>query len=172
MVARARKEKLEKIYLGRTGGKVYGEVRKFFLVMVWGISILTRGRKKWLWNKFIPGIIFFGGLAALIIHGLWNRHLLKTYPHYTIGTTIQTYWTFASGKQLEYGYTVNNKYYKNSDSYDDKSKVPGGKCFVKLYVNDPNISEILQDKPVPDSIKIAPPQGWKEIPYGVATSMQ
>ena len=119
---------------------------------------------KWVWIKLFPGIIFIGGFTTLFVHGQRNQYLLRTYPRYTIGTTIKTYWTFASGHQLEYEHEVKNKYYKNSDRFNENSIVPGGRYYVKFYSNDPDICEILQDIPVPDSIKTAPINGWEKIP--------
>lgn len=38
------------------------------------------------------------------------------------------------------------------------------KRFIVNFVEDKELSRILLDIPVPDSIKSAPPEGWKELP--------
>ena len=121
--------------------------------------------KKWIWNKLIPWILFLGGFLVVIIHGQHQRHLLKKFPRYTIGTTTKTYWTVSAGKWVEYFYIVNNVCLNNDERYND-SQVPGGKYYVKFYVKDPKNSELLQDKPVPDSIKEAPPKDGRKFRGG------
>ena len=115
-------------------------------------------------NKLIPGIIFFGGLAAIVVFTELKQYQLRTYPHYTIGITTGAYWTLRSGKQIEYSYTVNNKSYEWHNRLGYDIKVMNGRYFVKYDTKDPSISKLLQDFPVPDSIKTAPPNGWKEPP--------
>ncbi|WP_187264282.1 hypothetical protein [Pontibacter beigongshangensis] len=125
--------------------------------------MLSSKQKKWILNKLIPGIIFFG---TLIVVGYiaWRRNnLLEEYPRYTIGTTTETYWTSASGKKLRYKYKVGGKIYTGSNHYEDKTQVPA-RYFVWFSEVDPEVARILQDKPVPDTIKVAPPDGWKKLP--------
>ena len=72
-----------------------------------------------------------------------------------------------SGDYVDYVYTVNGIDYQNSSDYlHDKygTKATGGRYYVKYDVTHPQRSDLLQNKPVPDSIKEAPPNGWDKIP--------
>ena len=126
--------------------------------------MITQEKKKWIYHQLIPFILVFGGLIILIIFGQIWQHEFRTHSRYTIGTTTGTYWTLGSGKKIEYMYFVNNSKKTMSDNDEDGTKSLGGRYFVKYDTKKPFISRLLQDKPVPDSIKTAPPDGWKEIP--------
>ena len=125
-------------------------------------------RKKWILNKLLPGVIFFGGLAFAILWGESKKYFLNRSHRYTIGVTKRTYWTLSLGEQLDYTYKVSEKVYDNTVRYNDKSKVPNGRYFVEYYTKDPSNSRLLQDLPVPDSIKKAPDEGWGYLPKDIA----
>jgi len=40
----------------------------------------------------------------------------------------------------------------------------GKRYYVKFSIKDPNLSDFLENRPVPDSIKTATPNGWVKIP--------
>ena len=126
--------------------------------------MITQEKKKWIYQQLIPFILVFGGLLAGIIFGLWRQHQISIYKRYTIGITIKTYWTISNGKRVDFRYTVKNNAYENEDMYGYECKVPNGRYFVKYDTKDPSISKLIQNEPVPDSIKVSPPDGWKEIP--------
>ena len=126
--------------------------------------MITQEKRKWIYQQLIPFVLVYGGIIAVVIYTEIKQHQLRTYPRYTIGTTTGAYWTLGSGKQVEYIYVTNNQIHKLSNEHEYDSKVIGGRYFVKYDTEDPSISKLLQDKPVPDSIKTAPPDGWKEIP--------
>lgn len=46
----------------------------------------------------------------------------------------------------------------------DEKFILGNRYYVKFETNNPKNSQILLNKPVPDSIKEAPSQGWDKIP--------
>lgn len=88
------------------------------------------------------------------------------YGKYTIGEV--TYIKKKSkGRMLEVSFI----YIKNKNKFENNSRVRNkkrellGKKFLVLYLsNKHNDAQILLEHPVPDSIKSAPPNGWKELP--------
>jgi hypothetical protein len=94
-----------------------------------------------------------------------RNHIYKNYGHYTIGTTIYKYLTPVSGSYIRYSYKVRNIYYEKDAPYTNAyPKYPGGRYYVEFNNNKPSMSKLLENKPVPDSIKEAPPDGWSKIP--------
>jgi hypothetical protein len=112
-------------------------------------------------KTLIVVLLLFG---FMIVYSIRRSYLLSHYERYTIGTTVNTFYTVPATKHVTYTYKMNYKYYKEDDYYNFNSKVPGGRYYVRFSAKNPNVSEILQDQPVPDSIKAAPPAGWSKIP--------
>jgi hypothetical protein len=102
---------------------------------------------------------------ALITYSIWRHYQLKDFARYTIGTTTKRFITAKSGFQIEYIFYVNGKKYKGArNEYNYHIQYPGNRYFVKYSYKYPSQSEIQWNLPIPDSIKIAPPDGWQEIP--------
>lgn len=101
-----------------------------------------------------------------IIYAVWRSNSLKRNARYTIGITGDTFLTTMSGTQIEYSYIVQYNNYRHSENYLNDTIKSGCQCrfYVKYDVKHPKISELLQNKPVPDSVKSAPPNGWDKIP--------
>ena len=64
-----------------------------------------------------------------------------------------------------YKYSVNNKSIDMTASFSSNEKfIIGDRYFIRFEKGNPKNSEILLDKPVPDSITNLPKEGWIEIP--------
>lgn len=93
------------------------------------------------------------------------KHNPVDYGNYTIGYIDRIYWPIISYKKVSYEYTVNGKKYSNSNIHDEDANPKKGRYYlVQFSLEDNSYSKIYQDIPVPDSIKQAPPGGWKERP--------
>lgn len=127
---------------------------------------LTEKRKKWIWNKLTPAVILILAFGGSIIYGIKRSKEYNANAIYTIGVTTKTSWTVGSGKWVLFDFYFSGKKYSGTSRYDDYAnpKVPGGRYYVKFNHKKPDESGILQNLPVPDSIKSAPPAGWKMIP--------
>ena len=125
---------------------------------------LKAERKKRIWNKFTPATLLIVVILGSIIYGSKEASELNENAAYTIGTTVKTYWTVAYGQWVIYSYWVEGNRYTGNSRYIESTKVPGGKYYVKFNKKDPEESVFVQDKPVPDTIKIAPEKGWEKIP--------
>ncbi|CVK17036.1 hypothetical protein Ga0061079_1152 [Apibacter mensalis] len=112
------------------------------------------------WNYLFIIIPFIG----VLIYNHIKVSPLK-YGNYTIGYIDRIYWPIVNHKKVSYEYTVNGKEYSKSSIYNsDKRPKKGHRYLVQFSLEDNNVSDIFQDIPVPDSIKQAPPGGWKERP--------
>lgn len=118
-------------------------------------------------GKIINRIGLFLMFLAIVITGLYlylRQNKLENSHRYSIGTVTHfeaqqgsfgvDFKLIISGKEYDGGCTVYNKY----------NNIVGKRFFVKYYPKNPKNSEILLEKPVPDSIKEAPPNGWDKIP--------
>ncbi|MXP05573.1 MULTISPECIES: hypothetical protein [unclassified Apibacter] len=93
------------------------------------------------------------------------KHNPVEYGNYTIGYIDRIYWPIISYKKVSYEYTVKGKKYSNSNIHDEDANPKKGRYYlVQFSLEDNSYSKIYQDIPVPDSIKQAPPGGWKERP--------
>ncbi|MEC5396051.1 hypothetical protein [Bergeyella sp. RCAD1439] len=82
--------------------------------------------------------------------------------NYTIGYVSKVYWPIVSHKKATYVYVVNKKEYSNTQIYNNAEE--GKYYLVQFSLEDNSVSDIFQDIPIPDSIKSAPAEGWKELP--------
>lgn len=112
------------------------------------------------WN--IP--IFLIPFILLYMYISYKHNPIK-YGNYTIGYIDRIYWPIVNHKKISYEYTVNGKKYSGSDIYSSNKNPKKGRYYlVQFSLEDNYFSDIFQDIPVPDSIKQAPPGGWKERP--------
>lgn len=115
------------------------------------------------WNLVIFGIICLG-LYFLLDNYQKNRMDRIKQGYYTIGFIKETY-IASKHKNFRYNYIVNNKHYISSEGYDGRYKpIVGKKYLVQYSIKDNSESYLYQNIPIPDSIKSAPPNGWKELP--------
>lgn len=86
---------------------------------------------------------------------------------YTVGIFNNYSSTKGGGNYVFFSYSVNEKKFieKSRASDDDFSKSDVGKRFLVKYVEgEEDLSYLLLKYPVPDSVKSAPLDGWKELP--------
>ncbi|MXO32549.1 hypothetical protein [Apibacter sp. B2912] len=112
------------------------------------------------WNYLFIIIPFI-----LLYMNISYKHNPVEYGNYTIGYIDRIYWPIVNHKKVSYEYTVNDKVYSSSSIYRDSADPKVGHYYlVQFSLEDNSYSKIYQDIPVPDSIKQAPPGGWKERP--------
>lgn len=112
----------------------------------------------------ISAVVLAIGLAATLYLGYQRKKALSDGAGYTIGYTTGFLLT-SSGRDVEYYYVIRGKTYTGSRTYAYSAQVPGGRYWVKFSIEHPEISELYQNKPVPDHITEAPPGGWKKRPW-------
>ncbi len=124
------------------------------------------------------------GLCFLIGLGLWgvgtfikdffiNVPKLREKGKYTIGI-IYDYSQHKGGATIYYEYKTENKlYYSNAGAgWKEKESLLEKRFLVRYVYDEIDLSEILLVYPVPDSIKEAPPEGWKKKPeWAVETAI-
>ena len=118
-------------------------------------------------NKISKYILI--GLGLLVV-GSFMRDIfiygprLREKGKYTIGI-IYDYSQHKGGATIYYEYKAENKlYYSNAGAGWKEKESLLEKRFLVKYVEGEDLSKILLEYPVPDSIKEAPPEGWKKMP--------
>jgi len=93
-----------------------------------------------------------------------NQPKLREKGKYTIGI-IYDYSQHKGGATIYYEYKAENKlYYSNAGAGGKEKESLLEKRFLVKYVEGEDLSKILLEYPVPDSIKQAPPEGWEKLP--------
>jgi hypothetical protein len=111
----------------------------------------------------IVSVVFSVFLLSYMSYIGFTRYNALSGPvGYTAGTTVGFVVT-ASGRSVQYEYEVEGRRYSDIRTYAYNSIVPGGRYLVKFSVENPSISEIYQDKPIPVDI-VPPKEGWKSKP--------
>jgi hypothetical protein len=111
----------------------------------------------------LKGLVTFLMVVTLIFFFVYisvQRSKLASNGRYTIGTTIAQ-----NGKFISLKFKVNGQEFvadHNRLKYSPEER--DGRYFIKYLPSDPEVNEVYWDKPVPDCIGEAPPEGWKEIP--------
>ena len=116
-------------------------------------------------SKYI--LIGFG----LLIVGSFMRDIfiygprLREKGRYTIGYIYQ-HSPHKGGATIHYKYKVGGKLYYSKDTAGGikKNRLLEKRFLVRYVYDDIDLEEILLEYPVPDSIKEAPPEGWKKMP--------
>ncbi|MBN2757119.1 MAG: hypothetical protein JXR51_08085 [Bacteroidales bacterium] len=112
---------------------------------------------------FIIGILSI--IIYIIIKSQYESKKRADNPQYTIGLIINVRARAKLSVALEYSFKVNYEGYKSIRGIEKyNTKLIGKRFYVKFESGNPDNCEILLDKPVPDSIKEAPPEGWAKIP--------
>lgn len=123
-------------------------------------KIIQQLNKDSKWNLLlfiVPFIIYFS-------YKIYEHSFVKE-GNYTIGYIDKVYWSVISHKKISYSYKVNRAKYRGVDIYNSYKKPIEGKRYLIRFSNkNPKQSDIFQDIFVPDSVKSAPPNGWKELP--------
>lgn len=122
--------------------------------------------KEKLSKYYLMSIVIF-----IVITFLYGRFVtipkFKERGRYTIGIFNDYSPTKGGGNYVVFTYSINYKLFKERSkaSDDDFTKDDIGKRFLVKYVEgEEDLSYLLLKYPVPDSIKSAPPNGWKELP--------
>ncbi|MDR3025597.1 hypothetical protein [Chryseobacterium sp.] len=119
---------------------------------------LTDRRSKWSY------LLYLVLISPLFWYVYYKQSPIEK-GNYTIAYARKMYWPIISYKRIEYDYTVKGKNYEATNIYalDPEIKIPA-RYLVQFSLEDTSFSTIYPNIPVPDSIKEAPPEGWKELP--------
>ena len=123
--------------------------------------------------------ILIGIGTSIIIAFLYGQVIIapkfEKKGRYTIGIFNKYLYKSAGAYDIFFSYKVKNTMFKNRTNYpsDDFDGSEVGKRFIVKYIEDEeSLSYILLEYPVPDSIKEAPPEGWKKKPeWAVETAI-
>ncbi len=104
-------------------------------------------------------------VTIIIIVGLAQRHFYSNKPQiYTIGKLLKVEFPVRGSATLIFTYSYKTKIYKNLQGQEKLPYQIGKRYFVSIPEGYPSHGWLMLDKPVPDSIKEAPPEGWKKLP--------
>ncbi len=113
-------------------------------------------------------IVYLGLLIVplLLYVRFWYRTQLERYPRYTVTTTVKQIRTLKNGLKIEHFYYVNGIKYIERYGKDERLNIiyPNGRYLLRFSEKNPDVSEVLWNYPVPDSIKEVPINGWNVIP--------
>lgn len=123
-------------------------------------------------NKEKISKYFLIGIGLLIIIAYLYGQIItapkfRERGRYTIGTFDKYRYKKGGAYDIFYTYKVKNHLFEGRSNYSSTNfnKSDLGKKFLVKYVEgEEDLSSILMDCIVPDSIKEAPPEGWKELP--------
>ena len=104
--------------------------------------------------------------AIIILYAIWRSYQVNHDIRYTVATTIRLISTPRNNSEIEYKFSVGGKIITSFGADIKKYNIqyPNGRYFVKFPYKSPGANEIQWDQPVPDSIIVAPTEGWKELP--------
>lgn len=112
---------------------------------------------------------FLIGIGTLILYLLIKDIIIiqpkfKDKERFTIAITYD-YNMYKGGQSVFYRYKIKEHIYHNNNSVGEGAKASIGKRFLVKYVEgEEDLSYLLLKYPVPDSVKSAPLDGWKELP--------
>lgn len=119
-------------------------------------------------------ILFVVAFVGLVGYGLYYHYfvkdkLIQKYGIWTIGTVYKREGGGRGGGfYLQFTYSYKNQNYKGrSVVLINKAKnatFTDKRFLVRLLSNKPEKADVDITYPVPDSIRIAPSEGWKELP--------
>lgn len=109
------------------------------------------------------GVVFLCALFGYIIYQAYSETYELAYKaRYTVGKITNFSRSGHLIKKVDYKYHVNGVEYIRRENYQ------GGEIdkeyFIKFSSQTPTYSDLLQDKPVHDNIRVVPPEGWEKIP--------
>ena len=104
--------------------------------------------------------------AVIILYALWRSYQINHDIRYTIATTIRRISTPRNNSEIEYKFSVSGKQFTSIGADIKKYDIqyPNKRYYIKFPYKSPGTNEIQWDRPVPDSIIVAPADGWKELP--------
>jgi hypothetical protein len=137
-----------------------------------GIWFLIDLRRLMLTKPTVSGRDLFSPLAGMLM-GVFltggayvnaNKHrLLRGECRYTVARVYEN-WRFKGDEESRFEYWVNGERYR----FDKRMRREGwrplhSRWYVRYAVPDPDAHEYT-GKPVPDSVRVVPPQGWASLP--------
>lgn len=122
--------------------------------------------KEKLSKYYLMGIVIF--IVVAFLYGrLINAPKFEKYGIYTIGK-FESFSSKGGGLySIKFSFKVGNKINLSESNYSENrfDKTYIGKRFIVKYVEgEEGLSSILLKYPIPDSVKSAPANGWKELP--------
>ena len=124
-------------------------------------------------EKIISTIILLLGFIAFIVYRSFKNEKLqidrKENARYTIGMTIKQGKNFRLPNPfVVYSFNLGAQSFEKTETIPDylqgKIVTSGGRYYVQLSSKNPNNCKLLLEYPVPDSIDIAPSEGWDYMP--------
>ena len=116
-------------------------------------------------SKILFLSILFGYILYIVVKSYNDKIERNLKTKYTIGKVENIRARANLDYALDFSFNVNNITFDAIWGVESVNKaLIGSRFFVKFESGNPDNCEILLDKPVPDSIKEAPPEGWDKIP--------
>jgi len=122
-----------------------------------------------IWSRVVVLLIPCIGIAIALLN-MGYKHYISIASEYrfTIATYKGKQYRVGQGTKLKYRYQFDQEVYNSTVSnekiYSDLPNQNG--ILIKVFIDDPNVSEILEEYVVPDSfdVKSVPLRGWIDIP--------
>jgi hypothetical protein len=101
-----------------------------------------------------------------MLYAGWRLHRVSNDIRYTVATTIGRLATPRNPNQIAYEFSINRKLYYGTSSTMPNNPVEffHGRYYIRVPLKSPGASQILWEKPVPDSV-IARAEGWVQLPH-------
>lgn len=116
-------------------------------------------------NHTFPIVILLLFLVFVFGSSLIDSYRLNQNNRYTIGVILKITPDIDSGPEATYYIRVNGDYSERFISTSTKRHIKvGQRYFVRFEPDNISNTELLINKPVPDSIQVAPPDGWAKLP--------
>lgn len=116
-------------------------------------------------QKIINWLVILFATTLILIWALYRNETPENY-RYTIAVVTSVEGVLNGDPAANILYSVNGTTYKSSGSsyLGDRFLKKGDRVFIKYPPNSPNWGTIVSEKPVPDTLKVIPPSGWKKLP--------
>ncbi len=98
---------------------------------------------------------------------IYEPKILNENHRFTIGQIIKIEFAAEGGRHADFRYYVKEKHYIGSiplDGTKDIQPKVGQRYFVKYYLLDPTIADLILSDLVPDSLINIPSNGWEIMP--------
>jgi hypothetical protein len=114
-------------------------------------------------------IIIFSLIFITYIYrkSIYEPKILNENHRFTIGQIIKIEFAAEGGRHADFRYYVKEKHYIGSIALDDTKDIQpkvGQRYFVKYYLSDPTINELILSDLVSDSLIDVPSDGWEIMP--------
>jgi hypothetical protein len=125
------------------------------------------------WKNIALGFLIVAGAVALSFYSSKKLDRLKrerdAHGVFVVGTALGESNNLKGAWLVEYSYSFAGRIYSNSIATDRWLEGVVGarrrrRFYVRVAVGDPGNSELLLDRPVPDSVGGSPDGGWVRMP--------